>query len=181
MQSILFDGQQRVKAGGELGSMSKAAECVKVILRCRPLNKKETADGREMCVSMNTKTGSISLRNPNANEPPKEFTFDAAFDWNCLQPDVYDTSARPIVESVLDGFNGTVFAYGQTGTGKTWTMEGSRENQDLKGVIPRTFDHIFEAIETIADKNFRAWPPTPTRMQALWRCALLLAVGHLLC
>ena len=66
-------------------------------------------------------------------------------------------------------------------TTSTQRVRLKRENQDLKGVIPRTFDHIFEAIETIADMNFRAWPPTPTRMQALWRCALLLAVGHLLC
>jgi len=50
--------------------------------------------------------------------------------------DVYDEAVRPIVDSVLQGFNGTVFAYGQTGTGKTYTMEGpsgigSRKNKLL--------------------------------------------------
>jgi hypothetical protein len=143
-------------AGSGHCAMSKSAECVKVILRCRPMNKKEESDRRQRIVDMDTKNGVVRVRNPKSGEHPQEFTFDAVFDWNCVQPDVYDITARPIVESVLDGFNGTVFAYGQTGTGKTWTMEGSRDNQELKGVIPRTFDHIFESIGSISDKNFRA-------------------------
>nr|CAD7580135.1 unnamed protein product [Timema californicum] len=52
------------------------------------------------------------------------FTFDAVYDWNSRQEDLYEESIRPLVSSVLDGFNGTIFAYGQTGTGKTYTMEG---------------------------------------------------------
>ena len=50
---------------------------------------------------------------------------------------------RPIVGFVLEGYNGTVFAYGQTGTGKTFTMEGVRSNPELKGIIPNSFAHIF--------------------------------------
>lgn len=45
--------------------------------------------------------------------------------FSSLQRDLYDETFRPLVESVLAGFNGTIFAYGQTGTGKTYTMEGS--------------------------------------------------------
>jgi kinesin family protein 3/17 len=59
---------------------------------------------------------------------------------------VYRDTASPIVESVLEGYNGTIFAYGQTGTGKTFTMEGKDDPPSLKGIIPRTFDHIFERI-----------------------------------
>lgn len=51
--------------------------------------------------------------------------------------------ARPIVDKVFDGFNGTIFAYGQTGTGKTFTMEGSHTSPELKGIIPNSFAHIF--------------------------------------
>lgn len=54
------------------------------------------------------------------------FTFDAVYDWNSKQSDIYDDMVRPLVCSVLDGFNGTIFAYGQTGTGKTYTMEGKQ-------------------------------------------------------
>ena len=51
--------------------------------------------------------------------------------------------ARPIVDNVLEGYNGTIFAYGQTGTGKTFTMEGDRSVAELKGIIPNSFAHIF--------------------------------------
>ena len=63
-----------------------------------------------------------------------------------IQINVYQGTAAPIVESVLNGYNGTVFAYGQTGTGKTFTMEGVRTNKDLRGIIPNSFEHIFDKI-----------------------------------
>jgi hypothetical protein len=63
---------------------------------------------------------------------------------------VYDESAFPIVESVLKGYNGTIFAYGQTGCGKTHTMSGTPEN---KGIIPKAFDHIFGCIDDAEDNK----------------------------
>jgi kinesin family protein 5 len=53
-----------------------------------------------------------------------KFEFDRVFDTNSDQKSVYDIAARPIIDSVLDGFNGTIFAYGQTSSGKTHTMQG---------------------------------------------------------
>jgi hypothetical protein len=92
------------------------AESVKVIVRCRPLNSKETANGNVRIVEMNVPIGLVEVRRPGAeNEAPKSFTFDSVFDWNCTQRAVYDTTAYPIVDSVLNGYNGTIFAYGQTG------------------------------------------------------------------
>lgn len=71
------------------------------------------------------KQGIVELENPKeAGEAAKCFTYDAVYDQQARQADIYDEAVRPIVESVLQGFNGTVFAYGQTGTGKTYTMEG---------------------------------------------------------
>lgn len=81
---------------------------------------------------------------PNASELPKTFTFDTVFDWTSTQSEVYAETAKPIVDSVLEGYNGTVFAYGQTGTGKTHTMDGGAGDS---GIIPRTFSQIFEAIQ----------------------------------
>ena len=52
------------------------------------------------------------------------FTFDYVYDQTATQRLVYETTARPIVDSSLSGYNATIFAYGQTGTGKTYTMEG---------------------------------------------------------
>ena len=59
-------------------------------------------------------------------EPPKQFTFDAIYDWNSTQVDIFEETFQGLVDSVLSGFNGTIFAYGQTGTGKTFTMEGKK-------------------------------------------------------
>lgn len=54
----------------------------------------------------------------------------------------------PIIESVLDGFNGTVLAYGQTASGKTFTMQGADiEDEELKGIIPRMVKTVFDVIE----------------------------------
>ena len=53
------------------------------------------------------------MKEPAGADPPKAFTFDSVFDWNCSQQTVYEQTALPIVDSVLEGYNGTVFAYGQ--------------------------------------------------------------------
>lgn len=63
------------------------------------------------------------------------------------------------MQSVIEGYNGTIFAYGQTGTGKTFTMEVCIAKQgigyeELQGIIPRTFDHIFNVIGGTPDRNF---------------------------
>ena len=96
----------------------------------------------------------------DSTELPKTFTFDNVFDWTSTQSEVYEETAKPIVESVLEGYNGTVFAYGQTGTGKTHTMDGGASDN---GIIPRTFNQIFEAIQ-VPDKlttGLRLYPILP--------------------
>lgn len=70
------------------------------------------------------------------------------------QRDLYEETFYNLVESVLSGFNGTIFAYGQTGTGKTFTMEGVRDNKELRGVIPNSFDHIFSFISRSTDQQY---------------------------
>lgn len=60
-----------------------------------------------------------------------------------FQMDIYIQTASPIIEQVLKGYNGTILAYGQTGTGKTYTMAGIPSAPELKGIIPNSFAHIF--------------------------------------
>ena len=132
----------------------KKDECVKVILRCRPLNSKEKGDGRKKIVGMDKGRGTVSVKNPQITNETKDFTFDAVFDETCRQVEVYTESCAPVVEQVLEGYNGTVFAYGQTGTGKTHSMEGVAGDAELKGIIPRVFEHVFDAIATIESKEF---------------------------
>ncbi|XP_035534186.1 kinesin-like protein KIF3C isoform X1 [Morone saxatilis] len=130
-------------------SKNKSSESVKVVVRCRPLNRKEESNGPAGgIIQMDVRLGQVILRNPRApvSEPQKTFTFDAVYDANSKQRDLYDESVRPLIDSVLAGINGTIFAYGQTGTGKTYTMQGAWMDPEKRGVIPNAFDHIFTHI-----------------------------------
>ncbi|XP_071388547.1 kinesin-like protein KIF3C isoform X1 [Centroberyx affinis] len=139
-------------------SKNKSSESVKVVVRCRPLNRKEESNGPVGGIlQMDLRLGQVVLRNPRAppSEPQKTFTFDAVYDANSKQRDLYDESVRPLIDSVLAGFNGTIFAYGQTGTGKTYTMQGAWMDPEKRGVIPNAFDHIFTHISrSQSDKQY---------------------------
>ncbi|KAL3314840.1 Kinesin heavy chain isoform 5C [Cichlidogyrus casuarinus] len=118
------------------------AENIKVACRVRPLNSSENARGDQSVVNFpgDGKT-SIGLGG-------KTFTFDHVIQPAASQIEVYDTIAKPIVDDVLNGYNGTIFAYGQTSSGKTFTMEGVMNDQLMQGIIPRIirdiFDHIYQ-------------------------------------
>ncbi|KAJ7332231.1 hypothetical protein JRQ81_014411 [Phrynocephalus forsythii] len=137
-------------------SKLKCSESVRVVVRCRPMNSKEKAASYEQVVGVDVKLGQVSVKNPKgaSHELPKTFTFDAVYDWNSKQFELYDETFRPLVDSVLQGFNGTIFAYGQTGTGKTYTMEGVRGDPEKRGVIPNSFDHIFTHISRSQNQQY---------------------------
>jgi len=81
------------------------------------------------------------------------FTFDRVYDPSSSQSEVYEHTAKPAVMSVLQGYNATILAYGQTGTGKTFTMEGFKFNsQDTqRGIVPRSMEEIFKYIENVSN------------------------------
>ena len=76
------------------------------------------------------------------------FNFDYVYDQDSDQRTVYDTTAKAVVDSSLKGYNATIFAYGQTGTGKTYTMEGFN-SADERGIIPRSIEQIFRHIQEL--------------------------------
>ena len=120
-------------------------ENVRVVVRARPMDKNEIQAGSLSVIKVDKLKRAITVVKPNAtaNEPPKTYYFDNVFDWESSQLDLYVDTARPIVEKVLEGYNGTILAYGQTGTGKTYTMSGYPESPQTKGIIPNAFAHIF--------------------------------------
>ncbi|GAB1601161.1 kinesin-like protein KIF3A [Argonauta hians] len=130
------------------GKVGGDCDNVKVAVRCRPLNEKEVSAECKQTVFVDSVRGTVSVENPlpGYGEPMKVYTFDSVFGPDCKQVDVYNEVARPIIDSVLAGYNGTIFAYGQTGTGKTFTMEGLRVVPEKRGIIPNSFAHIFGAI-----------------------------------
>lgn len=94
-------------------------ECITVVVRCRPMNRKENEESRKGIISVDTATRQVAIQNPDApQDQPKSFTFDATYDENTHQRIFYEESCFNIVESTLEGFNSTIFAYGQTGCGK---------------------------------------------------------------
>jgi len=117
------------------------SESVRVAVRCRPLSKREKQDGREQIVDIDTKTSEILVKDESGSK--RTYTFDKVFGEKSTQQQIYDEVAAEIVQSALDGFNGTIFAYGQTGTGKTYTMEGLLDDP---GIMPLAFRHIFQNI-----------------------------------
>ncbi|KAK6102539.1 Kinesin-like protein KIF3A [Brugia pahangi] len=126
---------------------------VRVVVRCRPLSRIELEQGYQKIVTVESATNSIVVTNPNNDqEPSRIFTFDAVFGEDSNQFNVYNIAARHIVDNVLKGYNGTILAYGQTGTGKTFTMLG---NKNCPGIIPNSFAHIFDHIAKCQqDKTF---------------------------
>ncbi|KHN80046.1 Kinesin-like protein KIF3A [Toxocara canis] len=132
------------------------ADNVRVVVRCRPLSETERLQGHETVVHIDVDTNSVSVTNPSSpQEPPRFYTFDAVFDETADQLSVYNIAARPIVDNVLKGYNGTILAYGQTGTGKTYTMSGLADSPEHAGIIPNSFAHIFDHIAKCEqDKTF---------------------------
>ncbi|XP_066482857.1 kinesin-like protein KIF3C isoform X2 [Tiliqua scincoides] len=139
-----------------MANRARISEALKVVVRCRPMSRKEEAAGYERILEMDVKLGQVTLRNPKASpgELAKTFTFDAVYDANSKQADLYDETVRPLIDSVLQGFNGTLFAYGQTGTGKTYTMQGVWADLEKRGVIPNSFEHIFTHISRSQNQQY---------------------------
>ncbi|XP_051761242.1 kinesin heavy chain [Ctenopharyngodon idella] len=126
--------------------MVDAAECcVKVMCRFRPLNESEITRGDKYIPKFKGEDTVVIAGKP--------YIFDRVLPPNTTQEQVYDACAKQIVKDVLGGYNGTIFAYGQTSSGKTHTMEGQLHNPQLMGIIPRIaqdiFDHIYSMDENL--------------------------------
>ena len=132
---------------------------IKVYARFRPLNDMEIS-------LLNNNIGWITpeyqndniiiMKNRNyniTNDNVPTFKFDKVFKETTPQIEIYENIGKEIVKDVMDGYNGTIFAYGQSGSGKTYTMYGSNiYDDDFKGVIPRIIYDIFNYVE-LADEN----------------------------
>uniref|UniRef100_A0A671V7C9 Kinesin-like protein n=1 Tax=Sparus aurata TaxID=8175 RepID=A0A671V7C9_SPAAU len=122
------------------------AECnIKVLCRFRPLNQSEIVRG-DLFLPKFQGDDTVVVGG-------KSFSFDRVFPTNTTQEQVYNTCAKQIVKDVLSGYNGTIFAYGQTSSGKTHTMEGKLHDPHQMGIIPRIaediFNHIFAMDENL--------------------------------
>uniref|UniRef100_A0A4X2JZ61 Kinesin-like protein KIF21A n=1 Tax=Vombatus ursinus TaxID=29139 RepID=A0A4X2JZ61_VOMUR len=126
---------------------------VRVAVRIRPQLAKEKIEGCHICTSVTPGEPQVFLGKDKA------FTFDYVFDIESQQEQIYTQCIEKLIEGCFEGYNATVFAYGQTGAGKTYTMgTGFDVNiiEEEQGIISRAVKHLFKCIEEkkeIAIKN----------------------------
>ncbi|XP_040898587.1 kinesin-like protein KIF27 [Toxotes jaculatrix] len=113
---------------------------VRVAVRIRPLLPKEVLHNQQVCVRVVPGTTQVMLGSDRL------FSFDHAFGPTASQDEVYESCVRPLVESLVDGYNATVFCYGQTGSGKTYTLGGGNLDEE-GGIIDRVAQDVFLLLE----------------------------------
>jgi len=135
---------------------------IQVFVRCRPLNKAEK-DARSYSVVDCPNSREVSVKEKQTSSITKTFQFDKVFGIQSKQLDVYRAVVEPLIGQVMQGYNCTVFAYGQTGTGKTFTMEGGDgrddpnmtwENDPTAGIIPRALAQLFDELRVQQEAEF---------------------------
>lgn len=156
---------------GQRGVSPPRSVNVQVAVRCRPLNDRERSSGERSVLLCAEDRREVICSAPGGQRkggassvnPKKTYTYDQVFGQDATQADVYEGIVEPIVDEVLQGYNCTVFAYGQTGTGKTHTMEGRRDADmvdfeerrlaDNAGIIPRAVKQVFDHLRSITDEH----------------------------
>jgi kinesin family protein 5 len=117
---------------------------IKVVCRVRPLGKKEKKKNTRSIIGYKDENTMVVSK--------KDFIFDRVFREKTTQSEIYEDVAINITDDILDGYNCTVIAYGLTGTGKTYTMMGSKLDE---GIIPRLVYNLFDSInETNEDIEY---------------------------
>ena len=123
---------------------------LRIACRVRPASSAEVAKKAEMAVVVEPRTTSkveqtvrVIHQGAGAQSEPRNFSFTHVYGPDASQEDVFGDSA-PLMTSVLDGFNVCIFAYGQSGTGKTFTMEGSKSDP---GLAPRAMQQLFDVMD----------------------------------
>ncbi|KAL1294164.1 hypothetical protein HN51_054832 [Arachis hypogaea] len=139
-RKFLKEYNERKRLSNELIEMKGN---IRVFCRCRPLNAGEILNGSAASVLNFEASSDYELQVVASDSTKKQFKFDHVFKPEDNQEAVF-AQTKPVIASVLDGFNVCIFAYGQTGTGKTFTMEGTPEQ---RGVNYRTLEELFRIAE----------------------------------
>ena len=126
--------------------MDKNSDNIQVMVRVRPFNQRERVEDSKSCVLLEDyKPNCLTL---DAKPEQKTFSFDWVGGDRTTQQDIFEVVGKAMVNTCMEGYNCCIFAYGQTGAGKTFTMQGKGLNGDTedlasRGLQPRVFDYIF--------------------------------------
>jgi centromeric protein E len=129
-----------------------------VAIRMRPLNERETSSGQRRVWRCLPAYSSITQTTPDGNPLPDAkgssfFTYDRIFGESCSNEEVYAGVAMDLVAGAVAGVNGTIFAYGQTSSGKTFTMQGAGEGE-TRGVVHMASAEMFRLISETPGRDF---------------------------
>ncbi|KAK8962084.1 Armadillo repeat-containing kinesin-like protein 1 [Platanthera guangdongensis] len=116
---------------------------VRVAVRVRPKNDEEISHDSEFidCLELQPELRRLKLKKNNWSS--ESYIFDEVFTESASQKRVYEAVAKPVVECVISGYNGTVMAYGQTGTGKTYTIGSlGKDNSSERGIMVRALEDV---------------------------------------
>ncbi|XP_043352579.1 kinesin-like protein KIF21A isoform X12 [Dermochelys coriacea] len=131
---------------------------VRVAVRIRPQLAKEKIEGCHICTSVTPGEPQVFLGKDKA------FTFDYVFNIDSQQEEIYDQCVEKLIEGCFEGYNATVFAYGQTGAGKTYTMGTGFDvniTEEEQGIISRAVKHLFKCIEEKKQAAIKQELPAP--------------------
>ncbi|AET39709.1 Kip1p Ecym_4688 [Eremothecium cymbalariae DBVPG len=157
--SLPTASQKRVRSNMMVGSEEQGYN-IKVYVRCRSRNVREIKEKSSVVVSTLGSQGREIILSNQSTGNNKTYTFDQVFGVESDQESLFDKVARAYITEMLEGYNCTVFAYGQTGTGKTYTMSGdisvvgaSLEDPNYvllsehAGIIPRVLVELFQQLQ----------------------------------
>ncbi|KAK2948018.1 putative Kinesin-II 85 kDa subunit [Blattamonas nauphoetae] len=127
------------------------SDSVVVGVRVRPLNSKEK---KEKCTEIQKISGkSITVTDPASSKNTKTYSFDYVYGPTTEQKTVFNDVGLLYLENAWKGFNCTLFAYGQTGAGKSFSMTGDMASEATRGIIPRGCEEMFNRIKSNTDEN----------------------------
>eukprot|EP00557_Chaetoceros_sp_GSL56_P011997 CAMPEP_0176477854 /NCGR_PEP_ID=MMETSP0200_2-20121128/867_1 /TAXON_ID=947934 /ORGANISM="Chaetoceros sp., Strain GSL56" /LENGTH=1243 /DNA_ID=CAMNT_0017873737 /DNA_START=112 /DNA_END=3844 /DNA_ORIENTATION=- len=128
--------------------MASSSSSIQVVVRLRPMNEMEKKHSTLPVIKASTTDRTVTvIKGQGPRQARSIFSFDNVFGSFSTQEEVFEATLKPVIADVMLGYESTIFAYGQTGTGKTHTMEGSLSSPELYGIIPRSAQAIFEAIK----------------------------------
>ncbi|XP_078680642.1 uncharacterized protein LOC144915794 [Branchiostoma floridae x Branchiostoma belcheri] len=149
--SDLVTELDRVVVGGT--GMLQKDDRIQVVIRVRPLRGEEK-EQEQGCLAVDTRLMQVSI--PTKNDGVQQFIFNKVFPEETTQAEIFNTMASPIVDAVLEGYNGCILCYGKTGSGKTYTMAGPSDrdlNEKTEGIIYRALKQLFLKSQKKQDWN----------------------------
>jgi centromeric protein E len=135
----------------DLASGEELVDAIRVAVRVRPLNARELSQVADSPMEWHVDKSEITQTMTGKPVSANAFSFDHVFDETADNATVFENLAKPVVHAALDGYNATIFAYGQTSSGKTHSMLGSLEDP---GVTRRAVQEVFETVRRTTDREF---------------------------